>query len=695
MNATKAFDRRWATSVLDETAGEPSSAARADDRESFVDLIGRTLGGKFRVEALVGTGAMGNVYRATHVVLDKSVAVKVIRAAYSSRELFRQRFLQEALTASRLEHPNTVQVLDYGTEPDGVTYIVMELLRGRTLADVMDEERKLPAERIVAIMSQVLSAIAAAHDAGIVHRDLKPENVMLVPRVVDDSNEISEVVKVMDFGIAAVVGGSGWSKTSERSASDEAIMGTPGYMSPEQLRGMKLDARSDVYACGVILFELLTGRPPFVAENVTELMRMTLAHDPPHPRDVDPTCDGAIADVVSRALRPDREQRFEHARALRNALRAAVAHRAMRDDADASTTGARRAVAGQRQSMETLADPAQIEAAVGDIGGPSVVATAAPPQRNGGSLAPTRRVRWRLAALAIAVPVVAGALGFVMRHPRVQPATEINDARSGSAALEPRHDVAFAPPIVASVAASPTTVAIDRSPFAEPDSGERRLSSARANSRSSHVRVESTRSRGHARIDVADARAHALADARPTSEPMRSSIETPLASTTGHDGSPALPLAATTAHVATPPAHSEAAVATIHVASAGASAPAIVTPPRVPRAAHATVESVQATAGAPRAPLTSRGQRAAEALGRCATREVSVRGAAAGLDATRHVRLVVDVRDERLDDLHVQGGPAWTAMCASALRDSFAGALPAAEDVQYTVTVDIALSPQL
>jgi hypothetical protein len=202
-----------------------------------------------------------------------------------------------------------------------------------------------------------------------------------------------------------------------------------------------------------------------------------------------------------------------------------------------------------------------------------------------------------------------------------------------------------------------------------------------------HSRSDSTRHSEPARANVARrAREIAIAptiessDAHPRNEPIAvapaPAVTSPSATSTPH------------------PAGSIGGNSTTTTRAVIASPPAIVAP-RIPRGATATFESIQATAGAPRAQLTSRGQRAAEALGRCASREVSARGSAAGLDATRHVHLLVDVRDERLDDLRLQGGPSWLGACAGSLRDSFAGALPAAEDAEYTVTVDIALSPQM
>src|SRR5580698_1418663 len=166
-------------------------------------LVGRTLAGKFRIEALVGRGSMGCVYKATQLNLKKSVAIKVLNPASPTDGAFAQRFKREAKAASRLDHPNSLRVLDFG-EDAGLLYIAMEYLEGRDLFRVIREEHPLPRERVVGIVSQVLAALAVAHEMGVIHRDLKPENIMLLPSKDDEGNPV-ELVKVCDFGIAKVV----------------------------------------------------------------------------------------------------------------------------------------------------------------------------------------------------------------------------------------------------------------------------------------------------------------------------------------------------------------------------------------------------------------------------------------------------------------------------------------------------------
>jgi serine/threonine-protein kinase len=281
-------------------------------------LLGRVIANKYRLEAVVGTGATGKVYRAKHLTLDRPLAVKVLARHLMDNPTAQARFRREARAASKLNHPNSVHVLDFGVEPDGLTYLVMEYLEGRELYRAIYEDWPLGSERSVRIMSQVLSVLQAAHEIGIVHRDLKPENVMLVQRP-DEHGNLVEIVKVTDFGIAKSIHGSA-SEDSLNLTRDGTVHGTPEYMSPEQARGEELDGRADIYACGVMLYEMMTGTLPFTAESAFEVILKHLS-DPVEPPTIRrPDADPRLEPVVMRALAKRRQDRFADAKSMRLAL---------------------------------------------------------------------------------------------------------------------------------------------------------------------------------------------------------------------------------------------------------------------------------------------------------------------------------------------------------------------------------------
>jgi serine/threonine-protein kinase len=269
-------------------------------------LIGRTLPGGYVVLELVGVGGMGRVYRGEQQALGRTVAVKVIHQHLLGDEGTAARFITEARAASRLNHPNSVGVIDFGKTDLGAPYLVMEFLRGRDLARVLYDEGPLGIRRSVEIVKQVLAALGEAHDLGIIHRDLKPENIILEAR-----RGGGDFVKVVDFGLAKM--------RSEPMATNVTrpgiVCGTPDYMAPEQGRGDELDSRADLYAVGVILFLLLTNRLPFEADSPTQVVLMHLSVAPPDPRRVAP--ERAIPDVLAelclKALGKAADDRFQSA----------------------------------------------------------------------------------------------------------------------------------------------------------------------------------------------------------------------------------------------------------------------------------------------------------------------------------------------------------------------------------------------
>jgi serine/threonine protein kinase len=304
---------------MDETAQKPGSRGDTDA------LVGRTLAGKFRIEAYIGGGAMGAVYKARQTALDKYVAVKVLHGQYADDPTFMARFQREAKAATKVDHPNSMRVLDFGQEPDGLLYIAMEFLDGVDLYRVVRDQWPLSAARIVDLVSQALAAIAVAHDLGIVHRDLKPENIMIL-RSIDDEGHPCDLVKVCDFGIAKFTEARE-SKTlgGPKLTSQGLVVGTPEYMSPEQAKGEPLDARSDLYAMGVILYQLLTGRVPFEADTALAVVFKHVTEEPVPPRQVRPDADARLEAICLKAMRKRREDRHQSAREMRADLRASAA----------------------------------------------------------------------------------------------------------------------------------------------------------------------------------------------------------------------------------------------------------------------------------------------------------------------------------------------------------------------------------
>ena len=290
-------------------------------------LVGRTIGEKFALESLLGAGAMGAVYRAQHIALDKVVAVKVMHRGLLADPTFASRFHREAKAASRLDHPNSIRILDFGEEPDGLLYIVMDHLDGRDLLRLIHEDWPLPAWRAVEILSQALSALAVAHDMGVLHRDLKPENIMVLRNVNDDGTP-TDVVKVLDFGIAKITDGRDTqvpvSSTYPKLSTGGMLVGTPAYMSPEQAQGEPLDARSDLYSMGVILYQILTMCLPFEAASAVGLLLKHVHEKPPAPSSVSSAVHPGLEAVCLKAMSKQRRDRYPNAREMRAALRAAV-----------------------------------------------------------------------------------------------------------------------------------------------------------------------------------------------------------------------------------------------------------------------------------------------------------------------------------------------------------------------------------
>lgn len=286
--------------------GRPTSAGRA--------LVGRVVAKHYRVLAMLGEGGMGAVYVAEHLELGRKVALKRLHPELAADEQAVQRFQREARAAAATGHAHIVEVLDHGFAEDGAPYLAMEYLRGKSLGQLLREEKPLEAARGCRIVGQLLTALSAVHARGIIHRDLKPDNVILTRRDFDP-----EFVKVVDFGISKFQTEEDGALTLTRTG---VTLGTPHYMSPEQARGVNdIDHRADLYGAGVLLYECLTGRRPYEAENYHQLLGAILTGKRTPLSDVRPDLPPGLVAAVERAMHVDRDARFTSAAEMLEALR--------------------------------------------------------------------------------------------------------------------------------------------------------------------------------------------------------------------------------------------------------------------------------------------------------------------------------------------------------------------------------------
>ena len=317
-------------------------------------LVGRTLGGRFRLTGFLGEGAMARVFRGEQDAEPKHVAVKVMHPELLRDDTFAKRFAREAKTASMIAHKNTVRILDQGEDGE-LLYLAMELLSGQDLFDTLVRERRLPEARAARIGAQICAALEAAHALGVVHRDLKPENVMLVR---DPEDPEADLVKVLDFGIAKILERHRTPSPDDLPPSSEpmsappssvlthvgSLVGTPDYMSPEQCAGQPVDARSDVYACGVLLFQLVTGKVPFTGGSAIDVMIQQCDKPPPAPSSLLPGIHPRLEKLILQAMAKSADDRPQSARELGDALTALLPELA---------TGSRRAPAATGSNSRT------------------------------------------------------------------------------------------------------------------------------------------------------------------------------------------------------------------------------------------------------------------------------------------------------------------------------------------------------
>ena len=285
-------------SLSPEGAAAALAGGPAPDDPGQSGFIGREVAGRYRILAKLGEGGMGAVYRAEQISLKRVVALKVLRPELSAEPGLVRRFNAEAELAAKLNHPNTVTLFDFGQDASGALFIAMEYIEGQSLREVLHRGGPLPPPRALAICEQVCASLADAHARGIVHRDLKPDNVMLSRRGRHD-----DVVRVLDFGIAKLRGEQG-DVTAMPMTQAGDLLGTPQYMAPEQIRGEKVDARTDVYALGCMLYEMVTGRLPFEGPTLMVILskHLTEAPVPPHQRRPDLSLPPALSQVILEAM---------------------------------------------------------------------------------------------------------------------------------------------------------------------------------------------------------------------------------------------------------------------------------------------------------------------------------------------------------------------------------------------------------
>ena len=378
-------------------------------------MIGRQIDGRFTIRERLGQGGMGVVYRAWQASVGREVAIKMIRPRPGHDASTAKRFLREAKLASQLSQPSTVGVIDFGQAEDGSLYLVMELLRGRTLADVLRDQGRMSPERVVRIGMQICDALEAAHRLGIVHRDVKPANVMIL-----DDPPGRDLIKVLDFGLAKVI-------DSDESTVTQSgrMVGTPSHLPPEVALGAPATHKSDLYALGVMLFEMLDGRPPFTADSVNMMVALHAYQPAP---ELGPHVSRPLAQVVASTLSKRPEARPETAAQLRTLLEAALrgeqpaplAVEVTADSDEQRRSSSRSGIHSPEALAETFRKPKTrppvvpevkaMSAGAADFG--PAEAAAPPPMSTDEAAAPFRRRRWPW--LVGISAVLGGAIALAM-----------------------------------------------------------------------------------------------------------------------------------------------------------------------------------------------------------------------------------------------------------------------------------------
>jgi serine/threonine protein kinase len=406
------------------SSGSSGGTASSSNSWSSDPLIGRVLDARYRIEDVLGTGGVGVVYRAEHLKLRHQVAIKVLHDQLGSIGELRARFEREGQALSALNHPNIVAINDFGIH-QGMPYLVMELLKGRTLADLIDDDGPPPMEIAIEIARQILRGLAFAHDRGIIHRDLKAANVFLV-----SLPDAPHHVKLLDFGLAKIYSPEAEGSTDPTLTKSGTILGTPAYMSPEQAAGSVVDIRADVYSAGVLLFETLTGRYPFEAATRADMLR---AHMLEPVRTLESARPGLrvkkdLEELVQRAMAKERRDRFASAGAMLEALDALPERPAVYEPSDVPSA----------PIAVPVRDRSQVPTV--NIGSDSAPAEAPP----AASLAPRTRIALIGAAAFFALALLVVVLVAVFGPPKddgIESPAEARDLAAPPAAVrEPAGD---------------------------------------------------------------------------------------------------------------------------------------------------------------------------------------------------------------------------------------------------------------